>query len=224
LPTNRAAAELLTRGIERAGLVPGHDAAIAIDVAATQFASHGEYRLTCEDRTLTSIELVSELRQWCTEYPIVSLEDPLAEDDWTGWREITNSLADVQVIGDDLFVTDNRRLEDGARRNVANAILIKPNQCGTLTAASETVAAAKRLGYAAIVSGRSGDTEDTWMSDLAVGWRAGQIKAGSTTRSERNGKWNRLLQIEATYGGDVEFAGRTALAGLKRQETKDSAF
>ena len=143
----------------------------------------------------------------------MSLEDPLAEDDWAGWAAATRRLGDrVQLLGDDLFVTQVARLERGIDERVANALLVKPNQCGTLTAARTALERARAAGYATVVSARSGDTEDSWLADLAVGWRAGQIKVGSTTRSERTAKWNRLLRIEAELGAEAAFAGRDALA------------
>ena len=216
LPSNRAGLELLAAGIERAGLAPGEEAAIAIDVAATQLAVEGGYRLAAEGRTLDAGELLDELDSWCSAHPVVSVEDPLGEDDWAGWAEATRRLGPrLQLLGDDLFATDVVRLERGIAENVANAVLVKPNQCGTLSGALQAVETAGAAGYAAVVSARSGDTEDAWLADLAVGWRAGQIKVGSTTRSERTAKWNRLLHIEAEAGSTSRFAGRGALAGSK---------
>jgi enolase len=213
LASNRAALELLSAGIERAGLRAGEDAAIAVDVAATQLFQDGGYRLAGEGRTLDAGELLDELEAWCGALPIVSLEDPLAEDDWTGWAEASRRLGSrVQLLGDDLFVTQVERLEHGISQGVANAVLIKPNQCGTLTDALATVRRAREAGYATVVSARSGDTEDAWLADLAVGWHAGQIKVGSTARSERTAKWNRLLRIEAELGEAATFAGAQALA------------
>jgi enolase len=213
LPSNRAGLELLLAGIERAGLAPGTEVGIAVDVAATQLATDGGYRLATEDRTLEPGGLIEELEGWCGDFPVVSLEDPLAEDDWEGWAEITRRLGSrVQLLGDDLFVTQVDRLERGIAGSVANAILVKPNQCGTLTDARAALERAQAAGYATVVSARSGDTEDSWLADLAVGWRAGQIKVGSTTRSERTAKWNRLLRIEGELGAEASFAGRAALA------------
>jgi enolase len=213
LPSNRAAIELVAAGIERAGLAPGDEAAIAVDVAATQLAADGGYRLATEQRGLAAAELVDELDEWCRDQPIVSIEDPLAEDDWEGWLEATRRLGSrIQLLGDDLFVTQVERLERGIGSGVANAILVKPNQCGTLSEAARAVRRAQETGYATVVSARSGDTEDAWLADLAVGWAAGQIKVGSTTRSERTAKWNRLLRIEAELGDRARFAGRAALA------------
>jgi enolase len=208
--SNRDAVDLLAAGIEAARLVPGEEVAIAIDVAATQLWDGELYRL--DGDRVPGPALVDVLELWCASYPIVSLEDPLAEDDWAGWAEVTSRLGDrVQLLGDDLFATSLARLETGIERAVANAILVKPNQCGTLTDARTALERARDAGYATVVSARSGDTEDTWLADLAVGWRSGQIKVGSTTRSERTAKWNRLLKLEATLGDGARFAGRAAL-------------
>jgi enolase len=215
LRSNRAGLELLAAGIERARLQPAEQCAIAVDVAATQLATEGGYRLPTEGRLLDSGELVDELAAWCAAHPIVSLEDPLGEDDWDGWEEATRRLGcRVQLVGDDLFVTSTARLEQGIARRAANALLVKPNQVGTLTGARRALELAHAGGYAAVVSARSGDTEDAWLADLAVGWRVGQIKVGSTARSERTAKWNRLLRIEAEAGDGASFAGRRALAPL----------
>ena len=213
LPSNRAALELLASGIERSGLAPGEDAAIAVDVAATQLAgAAGGYLLRSEGRTLDAGGLVDELEGWCAEHPIVSIEDPLAEDDWAGWAEATRRLGGrVQLVGDDLFATSVERLARGVEEGAATAVLVKPNQVGTLSDALATLGLAREAGYGTIVSARSGDTEDSWLADLAVGSAAGQIKVGSTTRSERTAKWNRLLRIEAELGDTARFAGREAL-------------
>jgi enolase len=206
------ALELLMAGIERSGLAPGDEIAIAVDVAASQFFSAGRYRLAADNVTLDAAGLLDTLANWCEEFPIVSLEDPLAEDDWQGWADATSRLGGrLQILGDDLFVTDRERFERGIAAGVANAILVKPNQTGTLSNARAIVERARTAGYAAVVSARSGDTEDAWLADLAVGWRAGQIKVGSLMRSERTAKWNRLLRIEQETG--APFAGRAALQG-----------
>lgn len=213
LPTNRAALDLLLEGIERSGLEPGEDAAIAVDVAATQLVAPGGYALPSEGRSLRSAELVEELAVWIDDYPIVSIEDALGEDDGEGWGLITHRLAErIQLVGDDLFVTSPERLARGIQEGIANAVLVKPNQVGTLTDAHRVVLLAREAGYATVLSARSGETEDVWLADLAVGWRTGQIKVGSTTRSERTAKWNRLLRIEAEHA-DAVFAGRAVLAG-----------
>jgi enolase len=211
LPTNRSALDVLVAGIDRAGLRPGEDVGIAVDIAATQFLRGERYVLAAEDRELTAAELVDELASWCAAYPIVSLEDALGEDDWDGWRAATDRLGDRQLLGDDLFVTNPDRLQRGVGAGVANAVLVKPNQIGTLDTARTVVRAAHAAGYATVLSARSGETEDDWLADLAVGWRTGQIKVGSTTRSERTAKWNRLLRIEAELGDRAEYAGAAAL-------------
>lgn len=213
LGSNREAIEVVLRGIERSGLEPGRDAAIALDVAATELGDdeEGVYRLASEQRRLTTGELVAEIRGWVDTFPIVSVEDPLGEDDAL-WPGITHVLGGrVQLVGDDRFVTSAERLREGIAGGAANAVLVKPNQCGTLSEALEVVRLAQAAGYATVVSARSGETEDTWLADLAVGWGAGQIKVGSTQRSERTAKWNRLLRIEAEEP-DAVFAGRAVLA------------
>lgn len=216
LPSNRAALDVLLAGIERSGLEPGAEAAIAVDVAATQLLSGGRYVLASENRSLRAEELVDELVSWVGDYPIVSIEDALGEDDDAGWRYATDRLAPtVQLLGDDLFVTSPERLRDGIRDGVANAVLVKPNQVGTLSDARRVVEIARAAGYATVLSARSGETEDSWLADLAVGWRTGQLKVGSTTRSERTAKWNRLLRIEFEQP-DAAFAGRAALASPAR--------
>lgn len=212
LSSNRSALDLLAAGIERSGLAPGSDAAIAVDVAATQLLAADGYALASEGRSLRAAELVEELAGWSDEYPIVSIEDALGEDDGEGWGLVTGRLAGrIQLLGDDLFVTSPERLRAGIRAGIANAVLVKPNQVGTLTGARSVVEIAKEAGYATVLSARSGETEDVWLADLAVGWRTGQIKVGSTMRSERTAKWNRLLRIEAERP-DAVFAGRAALA------------
>jgi enolase len=207
LPSNRAALELVAEGVERSGLALGTQVALAVDVAATTFADGNGYRLRAEARYVTPGELISELAEWVQHFPIVSLEDVLGEDDWDCWRDATDRLGGIQLLGDDLFATNADRLRRGIDENVANAVLVKPNQVGTVTDALDVVTIARRAGYRTVLSARSGDTEDTWLADLAVGWRTGQIKVGSTTRSERTAKWNRLLKIEADLGSAADFAG-----------------
>ena len=197
LASNRAAVDLLGRGIERSGLEPGAEVAIAIDVAATQLHRGDHYELKVDGRRLDAGQLVDELLAWAASHPIVSYEDPLGDEDWDGWAGAGARLHALQVIGDDLFATNLERLERGIAEGAANAILVKPNQIGTLSDARAALERAQAAGFATVLSGRSGDTEDTWLSDLAVGWRAGQVKIGSTMRSERTAKWNRLLQLEA---------------------------
>ncbi len=215
LASNRDALELLSGAIERAGLEPGAAVGIAIDVAATQLVDPaGGYRLSVEKRTLSAVELADELAAWASDHPIVSIEDPLGEDDWDGWASAASRLGHLQLLGDDLFATNPGRVRLGVEQGIANAVLVKPNQIGTLSDAREVVGIAQAASYATVLSARSGETEDAWLADLAVAWRTGQIKVGSTTRSERTAKWNRLLRIEAELGDDAEFAGRGALAPL----------
>lgn len=208
LSSNREALEVLSAAFERAHLVPGDDIAIAIDVAATQFhsVSDGVYRWDAEDRVLRADELVEELVAWTAEFPIVSIEDALAEDDWDGWLTATTRLDGIQLLGDDLFVTSPHRLRRGIEQRIANAVLVKPNQIGTLSEAREVVEIAHTAGYATVLSARSGETEDHWLADLAVGWNTGQLKIGSTMRSERTAKWNRVLEIERELGDDIALA------------------
>jgi enolase len=202
LSSNEEALEVAGRGIERAGI----EAALALDVAATQLLDGGAYRLACENRSLDGAAMAREVAVWARRYRLVSIEDPLGEDDWDSWRLATELLgADVQVLGDDLFATSPERVARGITARIANAVLVKPNQAGTLSGARETLELAQREGYATVVSARSGESEDGWLADLAVGWRSGQIKVGSTQRSERTAKWNRLLRIEAEWP-DAELA------------------
>ncbi len=205
LPSNRAALDLLVDGIRAAGLAPGTQIGIAIDLAATELFDGTGYRFAAEGRTLAPTELVDEIASWHADFPIVSIEDGAAEDEWDSWRLLTDRLGHaVELVGDDLFATRPDRLDAGIRTGVANSVLVKVNQNGTVTGAADVVARAHRAGYRTVVSARSGDTEDSWLADLAVGWRAGQIKVGSTQRSERTAKWNRLLELEACE--DTTFA------------------
>lgn len=221
---NEEAIDLVAQAISAAGLSPGTDVALALDVAATQFydPATGDYVLATEDRRLTTDQMCDLIQGWCLGYPIASVEDPLAEDDWTGWSQVSELLGGrVQLIGDDLFVTNGDRLAHAVELGVANSVLVKPNQAGSLEAARRTLTAARMVGYSTVVSARSGDTEDSWLADLAVAWGAGQIKVGSVTRSERLAKYNRLLQIEAEEGANAEFAGAAALTGAAAQRVRD---
>jgi len=201
LETNEQGFELTVEAIERAGLNPGRDAAIAVDVAASHFYAGGRYRMVREGTETNAEGMVKRLAAWCERYPIVSIEDGLAEDDWNGWKLLTERLgARVQLIGDDLFATNAARLKKGIEAGVANAVLVKMNQIGTLTETLEVIGLAKRHGYRTVVSARSGETEDDTMADLAVATSAGQIKVGAVTRSERLAKYNRLLRIEQELG------------------------
>ena len=200
LNSHEEAIQLLMQAIEATGYAPGGEIAPALDVAASELwdEAGGAYRL--EGRALTAEELVEVYERWLNEYPLISLEDGLAEDDWDGWRVLTQRLGDrVQLVGDDVFVTNPKRLERGMDEGVANAILIKPNQIGTLTETLETIRLAKRAGYRTVISHRSGETEDPFIADLAVGTAAGQIKTGSLSRGERTAKYNQLLRLEDLY-------------------------
>jgi enolase len=198
LPSNEAAAELLMRAIERAGYRPGEQISIALDVASTHFYRDGRYALASERRSLSSEEMIELLTRWTERYPIVSIEDGLAEDDWDGWRKLTATLgARCRLVGDDLFTTNAVRLRRGIAEGAANSVLVKMNQIGTLSETFCVLKLARDSGYAAVVSARSGETEDSFLADLAVASGAGQIKVGSITRSERLAKYNRLLEIVA---------------------------
>ncbi len=211
--SHEAALELLLAATERAGYRPGEDVALGLDVAATHFFANGRYQLQTEGQVRTSQEMVELLAALVTRYPILSLEDPLAEDDWTGWGKLSARLGNrVQLIGDDLFVTRAERLRQGIARGIANAVLIKVNQVGTLSEALTTLRLAWRHGYLPVISARSGETEDTTIADLAVATGAGQIKIGSLTRSERLAKYNHLLRIEEELGEQACYRGRDVFA------------
>jgi enolase len=214
LASNREAIELVLQAIEGAGYRPGEQIAIALDPAASEFFEDGRYVLEGEGRRLSPDEMIEFWAEWCARYPIVSIEDGLAEQDWEGWARLTAKLgARVQLVGDDLFVTNPAILRQGIARRVANAILIKVNQIGTLTETLEAIRVAREAGYAAVISHRSGETEDTTIADLAVATGVGQIKTGSLCRTDRVAKYNRLLWIEAELGEAARYAGRTTLAG-----------
>lgn len=198
----------VVEGIARAGLQPGSDVAVALDVAATECFAGGQYRMA--GQRVSSPEFVDRIRQWRQRYPLVSIEDGAAEDDDEGWALLAELRPETQVLGDDRYVTSPQRVLRGIERGEANAVLIKPNQAGTLARALDAIVAASGAGWASVVSARSGETEETWLADLAVGTGAGQIKVGSTMRSERTAKWNRLLWLEQTAG--LPYAGRAALA------------
>ena len=202
----------LVAAIEKAGFKPGADISLALDVASTEFFKDGKYHLEGEGRVLSSAELAAYYDQLCSRYPIISIEDGMAEDDWDGWAALTAGLGKkVQLVGDDLFVTNPRRLADGIAKGTANAILVKVNQIGTLTETLEAVTMAQRAGYGVVMSHRSGETEDSTIADLAVATNAGQIKTGSLARSERTAKYNQLLRIEAELGDSAVYAGRSII-------------
>ena len=204
----------LTQAIEAAGFVAGRDIAIALDAAATQWRHDGEYRWHLDGRSLGTEALLDEYARWLDRYAIVSIEDPVAEDDVDGMREFTRRFGDrIQVVGDDYLVTSATRIDQAAREGACNAVLIKPNQAGTVTETAAAVAAARRAGYRVIVSARSGESEDATLAHLAVGWQADQIKVGSFARSERMAKWNEVLRIEEAMGGAARYRGATPFAG-----------
>jgi len=212
LPSNEDALKLIVDAIKKAGYEPGREVAIALDPASSEFYKGGEYNLKREGRSLDAAGLVQLYRDWSARYPIVSIEDGMAEDDWDGWKHLTDAIGgSVQLVGDDLFVTNVKRLQGGIDRGVANSILIKVNQIGTLTETLQAIELARGAGYSAVISHRSGETEDTTIADLAVATGAGMIKTGAPARSERVAKYNRLLQIEAELGEAAVYAGRTAL-------------
>ncbi|HEX4898036.1 MAG TPA: phosphopyruvate hydratase [Candidatus Limnocylindrales bacterium] len=222
LGSNQAAVEVILRAIEAAGYRPGEDVAIALDPATTELVEPGSgedgaptrYVLAKESRTLDSGELIDLWADWVARYPIVSLEDGLAEDDWTGWASLTARLGDrIQLVGDDLLVTNPERIRRAIRERSANSVLIKLNQIGTLTETVQAIETARRAGWTAVVSHRSGETEDTTIADLVVGMGTGQIKSGAPSRSERVAKYNRLLRIEEELGEAAVYPGRSALAG-----------
>lgn len=210
LESNQAALDVIVQASERAGYVPGKDLYFALDVASSEFYKDGNYHLTGEGRTLTADEMVSFYTKLCELYPIISIEDGMHEDDWTGWKSLTNSVGSkVQLVGDDLFVTNPKRLIRGIEDETANSILIKVNQIGTLTETLDCIKMAHRAGYTCVISHRSGETEDTTIADLAVATNAGQIKTGSASRSDRVAKYNQLLRIEEALGSEAFFPGRS---------------
>ncbi len=209
LANNRAALDFLMDAITKAGFTPGKDIALGLDVAATEFFEGGKYRF--EGKELSAGELIAYYSELVSAYPLITIEDPLSEDDWTGWEAITAELGSaVQLVGDDLFVTNPSRLADGIGRHVGNSILVKVNQIGSLTETLDAVAMAQRAGYTAVLSHRSGETEDTTIADLAVATNCGQIKTGAPARSERVAKYNQLLRIEEELGDAAVYAGRSA--------------
>ncbi len=215
LRDNEEAVELLLEAVVRAGYRTGSQVVLGLDVAASEFHSSGAYAFEKSGGgRMSSADLVALYERWVRDYPIVSIEDALGEDDWEGWEILTASLGDkAQLVGDDLFVTNRRRLEEGIRRGAANSILVKPNQIGTLSETLETIEAARAAGYATVISHRSGETEDSTIADLAVATGAGQIKTGAPCRGERTAKYNRLLRIERELGRRARYAGRKAFAG-----------
>jgi enolase len=220
LPSNEDAVRVLVEAIERAGRVPGDEIAIALDAASTEFFEGGAYRLAGEGRTLPSADFAGYLAELCAKYPIVSMEDGMAEDDWDGWTALTAAVGDrVQLVGDDLFVSNAERLARGNDGGIANSILIKVNQIGTLTETLDTVALATRSAYTSVMSHRSGETEDVTIADLAVATNCGQIKTGAPARSDRVAKYNQLLRIEDDLVEAAVYPGLAALARGRRPAT-----
>ena len=218
LSTNEEAISVIIEAVEKAGYKPGDDIKIALDAAASEFydADENVYKLTGEGVTRTAAEMVEYYQMLCDKYPIISIEDGLAEDDWDGWKLLTDTLGSkVQLVGDDLFVTNTKRLAEGIEKGIANSILIKVNQIGTLTETFDAIEMAKKAGYTAVVSHRSGETEDTTIADIVVGLNAGQIKTGSLSRTDRIAKYNQLLRIEEMLDGTSQYAGNDAFYNLK---------
>ena len=217
LRSNEEALEVILEAIGKAGYTAGEDVLLGLDVASTEFFENGKYNLTGEGKRLTSEQFAEFLGNWCAQYPIVTVEDGMAEDDWDGWKLLTARLGSkVQLVGDDLFVTNPRIFRQGIEQGVGNAILIKVNQIGTLTETLEAIAMADAARYAAVVSHRSGETGDTTIADIAVATTATQIKTGSLCRSDRVAKYNQLLRIEESLGRDAVYAGRAAFVSLQR--------
>lgn len=216
LSSNEEAIQVILESIEKAGYKAGEDIVLAIDVASSEFYKDGKYHLESEGKTLSSEEFVDFLANWVDNYPIVSIEDGMDEGDWEGWAKLTERLGGkVQLVGDDLFVTNTKILQEGIDKNIANSILIKVNQIGTLTETLAAIEMAKKANYTAVISHRSGETEDTTIADLAVATSAGQIKTGSMSRSDRLAKYNQLIRIEEELGDSARYAGRDAFYNLK---------
>ena len=216
LPSNTAALDLLMGAIEQAGFKPGEDIALALDVASSEFYDNGEYKLASENKVYSPEGFIELLSGWVDNYPILSIEDGMAENDWAGWAGLSKKLGErVQLVGDDLFVTNCELLGRGIDENIANAILIKPNQIGTLSETLATISLAREAGYNTVISHRSGETEDTFIADLAVATNAGQIKTGSMCRTDRMAKYNQLLRIEEELGRDARYLGRNTFEKFK---------
>ncbi|MCA1925086.1 MAG: phosphopyruvate hydratase [Thiobacillus sp.] len=211
LESHEAALKLIVQAIEKAGLQPGIDVAIGVDCAASEFYKDGVYHLESEGKKLASVQMADYLAAWCDKYPVISIEDGMAEGDWDGWKALTEKLgAKIQLVGDDLFVTNAKILREGIDKGIANSILIKVNQIGTLSETFQAIEMAKQAGYTAVISHRSGETEDSTIADLAVATNARQIKTGSLSRSDRMAKYNQLLRIEEELGDTASYPGRDA--------------
>ncbi|MDO4682582.1 MAG: phosphopyruvate hydratase [Lautropia sp.] len=215
--SHEAALQLIMKAIEKAGYRPGDDIAIGLDCASSEFYKDGKYHLSGENKVLTAPEFTKLLSDWCAKYPIISIEDGMAENDWEGWKHLTERLGkSVQLVGDDLFVTNTKILEEGIKKGIANSILIKINQIGTLTETFAAIEMAKRASYTSVVSHRSGETEDTTIADIAVATNALQIKTGSMSRSDRIAKYNQLIRIEEDLGDTASYPGMGAFYNLHR--------
>lgn len=215
LPSNESAIEVILEAINKAGYKAGEDIMIAIDAASSEFYKDGKYVLASEGKSLSADEFIDILEDWCNKYPIISIEDGMDENDWDGWKKLTERLGKkVQLVGDDLFVTNTKILKEGIDKQIANSILIKVNQIGTLTETLEAMAMARKAGYTAVVSHRSGETEDTTIADLAVATGAGQIKTGSMSRSDRVAKYNQLIRIAELLGEDAHYPGPKAFYNI----------
>jgi len=217
LGSNEEAITTIISAIERAGYKPGEDVFLGMDVASTEFFKDGKYVLAGEGKSFTSAEFVDLLESWVDKYPIITIEDGCSEDDWEGWKLLTDRLSKkVQLVGDDLFVTNTERLSDGIDKGVGNSILVKVNQIGTLTETFDAIEMAKRAGYTAVISHRSGESEDSTIADIAVATNAGQIKTGAPSRTDRVAKYNQLLRIEDQLGSTAQYAGKSAFYNLKK--------
>ncbi|OGT01215.1 MAG: phosphopyruvate hydratase, partial [Gallionellales bacterium RIFCSPLOWO2_02_60_31] len=211
LGSNEAALKVIVEAIEAAGYVPGADVAIGLDAAASEFYKDGQYHLKADGLTLNSAQIIDLYATWVDKYPIISIEDGMSEHDWEGWKQLTARLGkSIQLVGDDVFVTNTKILREGIRQGLANSILIKVNQIGTLTETFAAIEMAKRAGYTAVISHRSGETEDSFIADLAVATNVMQIKTGSLSRSDRMAKYNQLLRIEEDLGDTASYPGRDA--------------
>ena len=216
LANHEAAIKLIMEAIDAAGYTPGTDVVLGLDCASSEFFADGEYTLSCEGKTLKAAEFVDLLAGWCEQYPIISIEDGMAENDWDGWKLLTDRLGKkVQLVGDDVFVTNTKIIAKGIAAGIANSVLIKVNQIGTLTETLAAIEMAKRAGYTSVVSHRSGETEDTTIADIAVATNALQIKTGSLCRSDRLAKYNQLLRIEEDLGDASAYPGRSAFYQLR---------
>jgi enolase len=216
LSSNEEAIEVILEAIDKAGFKAGEDILLGLDVASSEFYEDGKYNLASENKVLSAEEFIDFLAPWFDKYPLITMEDGLAEDDWDGWRLLTDRLGkNVQLVGDDLFVTNTEIFKEGIDKNIANSILIKVNQIGTLTETIAAINMAKEAGYTVVISHRSGETEDTTIADLAVATSAGQIKTGSLSRSDRVAKYNRLMKIEDQLGDRASYPGKDTFHNLK---------